>query len=333
MVTSGAAARVLPALPVTFSNKPILITGCQRSGTTLLNLILNSHSQVTAVDEDQFQVHKLADYLMGEQYHPYICFKLPKVSEMLPALGVFPHLSVLWCIRDPRDVVTSMWNRPVGFNPSIRGRLLALLGERRFNPSSVRRKNRRVAVSWLAHPNGARAEIRRCLRTLEFGPTWPSDLEPYRAHYERIRERSPLVLSKRDETLLGALVWRLKNQVFVRHANLDFVRVVVYEQLVTSTESVLRDILGFLNIPWDDKVLRHHEIHSGITVGGTDSGRPVDASGVGRWSGSLQQDQLELIEQICGGLDLGYGLGPESDGSTGCERETSEAVQSLGEMR
>ena len=32
-------------------NKPILVLGCQRSGTTLLNLILDSHPQIHGFDE------------------------------------------------------------------------------------------------------------------------------------------------------------------------------------------------------------------------------------------------------------------------------------------
>ena len=49
--------------PATMNNRPIIITGSQRSGTTLLNLILDSHPQIHGVDEMQFRNNTLQQYL------------------------------------------------------------------------------------------------------------------------------------------------------------------------------------------------------------------------------------------------------------------------------
>lgn len=59
------------------SNQPILITGCQRSGTTMLNLILDSHPKITGVDEMEFRNENLPHYLSHINYHPFVVFKLP----------------------------------------------------------------------------------------------------------------------------------------------------------------------------------------------------------------------------------------------------------------
>ena len=45
------------------TNQIILVTGCQRSGTTMLNFVLDSHPDVHGIDEMQFDVNRMRDYL------------------------------------------------------------------------------------------------------------------------------------------------------------------------------------------------------------------------------------------------------------------------------
>lgn len=286
------------------NNKPILITGCQRSGTTLLSLMLGSHPLVTRIDEDEFKAHKLSEYLMDESYHPYVCFKLPKLAHLLAAFTVVPNLKVLFNIRDPRDVVVSMRNLRKPHNLGTCGRLHALL---RSGANSLAWRNMlrsEVEVNWLAHPRGARAEIEKCLAALEWGSEWPAAISCLQEQYERLRTRQFVDFTRSDEVMLGTLVWYLKNRILLQQAHVHSCKVVRYENVVTDSEKVMRDILQFLGLPWSNEVLRHHEINTGIKVGGTDSARPVDAHGIGRWRNALNEKDAGLIAEVCKDQEL-----------------------------
>lgn len=125
------------------SSAPIFIVGCQRSGTTLLRLILDSHPDISCGPETRF----LADLaeITGEGWPRFRLYGFPKeywyakIAELfesfqseyaasrgksrwadktpLYALSLdfidklFPDCQVVHVIRDGRDVVTSHKNR------------------------------------------------------------------------------------------------------------------------------------------------------------------------------------------------------------------------------
>ena len=70
------------------NNTPIIITGCQRSGTTLLHLILDSHPEVRGMDEWEVKADLFYEYLTLPRYASCIAMKLPKVAHLAPARWV-----------------------------------------------------------------------------------------------------------------------------------------------------------------------------------------------------------------------------------------------------
>src|SRR5512135_1034372 len=96
------------------TNIPIIVTGCQRSGTTLFGLMLDSHPQITTVDEDEFLHERLDLYLLSPEYAPCVAFKVPMEAANFMYFGKLPGVKALWCVRDPRDVVLSMLNLKLG---------------------------------------------------------------------------------------------------------------------------------------------------------------------------------------------------------------------------
>jgi tetratricopeptide (TPR) repeat protein len=117
--------------------------GHPRSGTTLLERILDSHPGVAAVDESaaflevlQPEFHKsnelssarvnvlrrhyvqaLRDDLAGEAAGKTLIDKNPSPTARLPLwLRVFPELRVLIALRDPRDVVLSCYFQNIPLN-------------------------------------------------------------------------------------------------------------------------------------------------------------------------------------------------------------------------
>lgn len=93
------------------SRKFILILGCQRSGTTLLYMMLTSHSSITGRNEDEafYRFPPVRVLAMNMFRSKYTCYKLPTKAGALPHIvKIFPNAKILWIIRHPYAVVSSM---------------------------------------------------------------------------------------------------------------------------------------------------------------------------------------------------------------------------------
>lgn len=260
------------------SNKPVLITGCQRSGTTLLNLILDSHPMIRGIDEAEYDNARMNEYLQDSAYYPYVVFKLPMASHFVSGFNRIPGLRVLWCVRDPRDVVLSMLKLKMKFrSPDLE------------NVSWV---------SWANHPVGAALEIENCLASL--ANTVDSELLDAIKKYREINKKPPLLRSVEEAVFTAALCWRLKNQLLDLYQKENILyKVLRYEDLITNPKLAINEVLSYLELPWNDDVLRHHELHSGTSIGSTENVRPIDSKNMCKWEGVLSNNELSLIQSVC----------------------------------
>jgi len=255
------------------SNIPILITGCQRSGTTLTNLILDSHPDINGIDEIDFQASRITEYLNDPVFSPAISWKLPAISHNFAAIKIIPGLKVLWCVRDPRSVVASM----VKLRLSI---------------------NTRLDAPWSLHPLGGIMEINNLLSALKINSSdW---LKPALRRLQQITQKYPADTTHYDAVLAGALCYRLKNElpaIYQKHG-INF-HIVKYEDLVRNPKHEVRNILTFIGLPWNEQVLEHHLLHAGISVGNTDNTRSIDSNSIEKWISQLTKDDLAIISQYC----------------------------------
>ena len=88
-----------------------------------------------------------------------------------------------------------------------------------------------------------------------------------------------------------------------------------YEDLVKDTEPVLRGVLSWLGVSWDERVLRHHDMMDSIVTSDMETtadqvARPVYRSAVDKWKGNIPQQVLDEEElNYAPGLRMfGYGL-------------------------
>jgi len=262
-------------------NKPILITGCQRSGTTLLSLILDSHPLVHGIDEMDFKWAKLKEYLGDHAYHSHVSFKLPVFSHLVESFNRLPNAKVLWCIRDPRDVVGSMINLLVPVHP--------------------------YKAPWSLHPLGAQREIDACSKKLgEYG--WPI-IDSLMANYQVIQSKAPRDRNQEDSVFLASFCWYLKQELLAAYQQRNIpVKVLFYEKLVRDSETQLRELLDHLGLPWHKDILRHHRLHRGTSIGFTDNTRAIDDKSVAKWKDILGPDDIDIVDGICSdrAKDLGY---------------------------
>ena len=262
--------------------KRFFISGCQRSGTTMLRLILESHPAIQCFDEaagydllfresrgedSKFRVKEGAA-LLG--------FKIPRFAEQLtwsefsdPDYGVFPSFykdqKVIHVIRDVLDVVGSMM------------RLKALGGD-----SWIDRYGRSILQTVIQHAN---------ISAL------------YKNKYVALeRQRLPV-------HLVGALYWEIKNQGFfdlLEHNKPVYA--VRYESLVGSPKKELLKLCQFLGVSWNDALLNHPDHphaeldENGIAIGETDPCRGIDTRSIGGYRHLMTEQQIQEVK--CYGEDI-----------------------------
>lgn len=256
-------------------NAPILITGCQRSGTTLLSLILDSHPKIHSIDEMDFFDHPLIDYLTQTQYHPNVCFKLPIYADRAVSFTTIPQLKILWCQREPLDVIASMLSLGI-----------------RFRDGSI--------IGWAAHPECAETEIKGACRLLnEYNQLDQLPLT-LRQQTQTILNKHPTKRDRADQLVLACMCWRAKQALLPVYDQLHLnYKIVQYEKLVRQSQSTLTEILDYLNIEWSDDVLRHHELHAGLSVGNTNNQRAIDSSSIGKHTDKLNNTERDIILSFC----------------------------------
>ena len=259
----------------------ILITGCQRSGTTLLNLILDSHPGILGVDEMDFEKYHAEKSKSGTAgRNRLVSLKLPMAAHSLEFIAGYDISKILWCVRDPRDVVASMIN---------------LQGDYQDRP-----------LVFAANPYGALGEISACLEALR--DQLPTRLEQPLSRYRELLTKSYFSWEHRDMVLSSALCWVLKNQMPSRYDEAGIPYLVInYEKLVADPEKETRKVTNYLGLEWNDRLLKHHLLHHGISVGMTDNTRPVDSRSIGRWRNEFSPEELHLIQTICEGTANCFG--------------------------
>jgi hypothetical protein len=255
------------------SKTTILITGCQRSGTTLMRLVVNSHPDILSIDEDRFDYPSINTYLEAPWLPTIVSFKLPQYAPILPFIKSLPNARVLWCIRDPVDTVWSMVNLQ-------------------------RKLSQYETVSWAAHPLCAQSEIRNSYWILD--DTLKRQLAQNIDKFVTIANKNPKDRTRMEIIFTGALCWKIKNELPGQYEKegIDY-HTVRYESLVTKQSETISEVLSYIGVGWNDNVLKHHELHNGMSIGDTSNTRPIDSSGVERGIRNFTSEELELIQTVC----------------------------------
>jgi hypothetical protein len=248
----------------------ILISGCQRSGTTLMRLILGSRPDVECHDEPHSYTLLARDQV--PEAGRRLALKVPRVAEQLdkpravdlgmPAIErcLMSH-DVLFMVRNPLDAVASM--------------LTLCRGE--------------WYTRWCWAGLAWRAQ-----RDDQFHERLMMDLDGFR-HDDPPREVG------------AALYWIYKNEALQRYQQLRMpVHQVSYERLVSPTtkRATLAKVGAFLRLPWCEAVMSHHQAQHtqssrrGITVGETNARVPTTAERIGRWRDVLDAQATDRVRKL-----------------------------------
>jgi Sulfotransferase family len=266
---------------------PIFVVGSGRSGTTLLQLMLNAHPRIAVAGElgyfDQIlQLRRLIPDLSGPE-------QVDRLFELLPRTGSFKFLSEVEAIFP--EAQRKLKADP---NPSYEKLYRYILesyamahGARRFGektPENIRHLDHLISI----FPNcrvihivrDPRANIASRIKV----PIWSNDVATH------------------------AIKWKidiLYGQIFLLsncHAGKTSLEV-RYEDLVADPEPCLRKICNFIGEAYDGSMLEYyksseHFIKNAPWQEGTY--KPVYSSSVQKWRCELTESQIYLIEWITG---------------------------------
>ena len=289
-----------PSIGQSTSSQRFLIAGCQRSGTTLVRLILECHSQVFCFDEQKAYValkHNTVEEAMGARF---VGFKIPIWTEQLDDDWLYDVGQGMWCkhfyhhepilflLRDVRDVVVSMMD-------------LKILG---FN--------------WWATLGSLTLKMK--LKSQVFRQRYDQEIKK---------------IGDLDTNHLGAaaLYWKYKTQAYFDYREKGWpVYGVRYDRLVTHQAEEIGNILEFLGLKWEDNVLAHFRLphteldQSGNAMGQTDPTRPIDSTSLGRWQKRFSSSEVDQIMSVAEDLNVRISQQPEPT-----ERASESNRLSLGE--
>lgn len=240
--------------------KVFFIVGSQRSGTTLLRLILDSHPALTVYDEGE------ANGLIRSgrfARQGLTGFKVPRWTHRYEFLNrKHPAASYIFMKRDIRSIVASMLDLP--FSGGLNW--VEKFGVQEFDRSVAVVTNREVK-------------------------------NLFKRKYREIAKA-------RDVLSLAVLCAYTKMYLWTEYKESGSKAVEVhYEKLVAYPRKTIARLLDFLEVPWNDNVLRHHQSHTGISIGKTDSTRKIDTCSIKKWERVLAREDVVRVNSLVGFLN------------------------------
>lgn len=250
------------------------IVGCQRTGTTLMKLVLECHSQVRCYDE-----HLAYQILSGQrptQPSPNAMtgFKVPRLTEQFGAatcmdhdLPPFPNPyagePLVFMLRDVRDTVASMIN--------------------------LAHRGRRWLDVW-----GVPSFEHKMARDEELWALYAPLLHEFEGHEDYV-------------LVQAALYWRYKTEACDDYMRRGYPLLPVsYDHLVADPETALSQVCDVLDLSWEPALLDHHrrphsEIwRTGLAIGGTDPRRAIDCRSIHAWRRTFTPSQVASIMTAAG---------------------------------
>ena len=272
------------------TNPYVFIVGCPRSGTTLLQRIVNAHPHIAVLPESHW-IPRLFEKRAGLTSDGMVTADL--ISRLLEQRE-FPHLEIskdqLAGLIETGDPVSYASFVESLFDLYARTRGKKLAGNK--TPGFVRRIP-------IVHSLWPRARFVHLIR--DGRDTYLSTL------HRPLHNPKPGVFDTwiEDSATTGALWWELNVQLGRQAAGwlgTELYFEMRYESLVSRPTETCTALCTFLGLPYDDAMLRFYE---GQTK--PRAARPITA-GLRDWESQMPAEDVEKFEAVAGELlrDLGY---------------------------
>ena len=95
-----------------------------------------------------------------------------------------------------------------------------------------------------------------------------------------------------------------------------------YEDVVGQTEETLRELVDFLDEPWSDDLLRHHDVQAArgtprVSAGNTRTREAINVDLANRWADAVSDADREVLVDLAGPLARFLGYEPTDPGAPG----------------
>ncbi len=246
------------------STDPIFIIGMPRTGTTLVERILGSHSRVTAAGElNDFglELTRLVSALLGPGRGSRLDFVAASAKLDFNALGeAYLHRAA------PHRRGGARFIDKLPFNFLYAGLIHLALPQAKI-------------VSVVRHPMDTCYAVYKQLFKDAYPYSYDLDeLGRYFIAYDRLMQHWHAVMPGQIHTLR-------------------------YESLVADLEGEARRLLRYCELPWEDQCLRFHEnLQPSTTASAMQVRRPIYDSSVGKWR--LYERQLEPLRALLDGAGI-----------------------------
>jgi hypothetical protein len=260
---------------------PIFLVGCPRSGTTLLQQMLDAHVEIAIAPETHFvenfwlKQDNYGDLAKDENYQRLIqdLVRVPEFCEM--ALSAEAFTAAAYAIeRSYANLFCLLLSQ------FMKSRNVQIVGEKTPNH--------------LLH-----------MKTLK-------EFFPKSKFIHIVRDPRAVVNSWKKVpwttgTVLGdAKIWR-KYMITAQSRSIpeDTLLSLHYEELVASPESSLRRVCNFLNLAFDANMLNYYAQHSqGVNVSREpwkgNATKPISSTSLTRWQTDLATQEVAIIEAVTG---------------------------------
>lgn len=276
-------------------NPYVFIVGCPRSGTSLLKMIMDAHPHLAIPDREQQWISKLVQRGKVDRYRPVTAELLAELAHERRFQGLLP---------DEKLVRTLENELPLPYARFVT-RALDLHGVSKNKRLVGEKSPRHVHFMPLFHELWPRARFVHLIRD-------GRDVALSRRDWKPTKPPAGLASWADDPITTGAVVWNRD----VRRGIEEGKRLgpslyceVRYEALVADLEAECRRLCQFLDIEFDDRMLRHHEGRERPDgrLSAKKSWRPV-TSGMRDWRSQMSEYELEGFEAAAGELleELGY---------------------------
>jgi Sulfotransferase domain len=280
------------------SENNFIITGCQRSGTTLLKLILDSHSKIKVYDEDEVGFHGENILSFAEKHSEITGYKLPMISNEIDILQKLNY-KIIFIVRDPRDTILSMYNLKMdyhlGYDTHKQKSYMKLvkklvIHKKLFIFAQLFFKlKRKHPVRWIHHAAGIDQE----LNYTYFEENLKSERNEYLNTHSLIRQNL-------EAFKLAANVWNFKNTAPEMYEKMGLNYIYIkYEDLLKDLEGTIRKLTNFLDVEFDFNMLNYYKNKKGVSIGNTKNDNPLMNKNTNKWGGFFSYKELCVIYETC----------------------------------
>lgn len=266
------------------NKEPIIIGGCGRSGTTLLRVMLDSHSNIACGPESELLLYdnlppaeddywKVLSLKFEMKLNQVLNLRAQNSSSRKFADAFFSEYcrqknKTIWAEKTPRNIKRAQFI----WNLFPKGRIIHVIRDGRDVISSLMTHPRYKVVGNKLEPTGIHRDIEPCIQR------WIIDVSD------------------------GLMLRGDKRYYEIR-----------YEDLISNTEKTLQNLCAFLEIKFDPIMLYYHKIKDGSRNIGRFPQNPeatqsLYSNAVGKWKKHFTDEDLEQVMEQAGPMlkKLGY---------------------------